>query len=264
MKALVGRMDSFSDDKEIFHGAYGYRWRKSFGFDQIEAVVRLLRKDPMTRRSVIQMWGAEKDLGGEGLDLPCNLSIAFRVLNNKLNMTVFNRSNDLIMGAYGANVVHMSILQEYIANLTGYCVGTYWQVSNNAHVYVKDYEAKWTLPEGESHKDPEDLYENNLVVPWPMIVNNQATFKEEAQDIVNLFCGQDLLRNCGGPTHYDNGFLENVCLPMARAYKAYKDGKPNDAAYFVNSMYSGTDWTLAGKRWLYRRGVEGISGQVVG
>ena len=33
----------------------------------------------------------------------------------KLCMTVCNRSNDMLWGAYGANVVHMSMLQEFVA-----------------------------------------------------------------------------------------------------------------------------------------------------
>ena len=48
-------------------------------------------------------------------EIPCNTAIYFKVREGKLNMTVSNRSNDVIWGTFGANVVHMSILQEYVA-----------------------------------------------------------------------------------------------------------------------------------------------------
>jgi thymidylate synthase len=65
----------------------------------------------------------------------CNLQVLFDAGLGRLNMTVTNRSNDLIWGAYGANVVHFSFLHEYMAALTGLPVGCYYQVSNNLHIY---------------------------------------------------------------------------------------------------------------------------------
>ncbi|MFA7162018.1 MAG: hypothetical protein WC083_05555, partial [Candidatus Methanomethylophilaceae archaeon] len=33
------RMREFSDDGNVFHGAYGYRWRNHFGFDQLADII---------------------------------------------------------------------------------------------------------------------------------------------------------------------------------------------------------------------------------
>ena len=52
-------------------------------------------------------------------------------------MSIVNRSNDMIWGAYGANAVHMSMLLEYMAAMTGFQVGIYYQISNNLHAYKK-------------------------------------------------------------------------------------------------------------------------------
>src|SRR5512137_1214536 len=106
----------YSDDGHTFHGAYGHRWRYHFGFDQIETVIRELTNDHTTRRAVINMWDPEADLGEEGKDFPCNTHLYFRVKDDRLNMTVCNRSNDMVWGMLGANIVHFSVLLEYIAH----------------------------------------------------------------------------------------------------------------------------------------------------
>ena len=119
---LVGRMDlawpeffnkrfaSFSDDGKVVHGAYGYRWRSWWGFDQIRAIVDELKADPKSRRCVLSMWAPigdlvsfkidEKQLGGlKSKDVPCNTHAYFDLRGGRLNMTVCNRSNDAIWGA---------------------------------------------------------------------------------------------------------------------------------------------------------------------
>lgn len=122
------------------YGSYGYRWRRHFreqddgSVDQIPKVIDLLRRDPNTRRAVLQMYDPLYD--SNGIDVPCNHSITFRHVNGKLDMTVLNRSNDIIWGALGANVVHMTMLHELIAFGAGIPIGTYRAFSNNAHVYL--------------------------------------------------------------------------------------------------------------------------------
>lgn len=131
------RMRTFSDDGKTFHGAYGWRWRHHFHIDQIQVIIERLKRNPDDRRCVLQMWDATVDLNRDGKDVPCNIAISFqRGINGELNMDVFNRSNDVIWGAYGANAVHMSFLQEYIALGIGCEMGVYRQHSVNWHAYV--------------------------------------------------------------------------------------------------------------------------------
>jgi len=133
-----GRMSSYSDDGVTINGAYGYRWKNWFGKDQLEIAVHRLLHYENDRRTVVSMWDPIKDFSIEntGKDHPCNTQIMFWVRNNTLNMTVCNRSNDMIWGAYGANAVHMSVLLEYMAARIDCAVGTYYQFSNNLHAYV--------------------------------------------------------------------------------------------------------------------------------
>jgi hypothetical protein len=58
-----------------------------------------------------------------------------RVIKHFLDMMITCRSNDIVYGAYGANAVHFSILQEYMAGRIGVEVGKMEQVSFNYHAY---------------------------------------------------------------------------------------------------------------------------------
>lgn len=112
----VKRMATFSDDGKIFHGAYGHRWQHHFHFDQLTLIIRALKANPDDRRCVLQMWDTIADLGWPKRDIPCNTQAYFsRDYLGRLDMTVCCRSNDIIWGAYGANAVHFSMLQEFLA-----------------------------------------------------------------------------------------------------------------------------------------------------
>ena len=161
-------MKNYSDNGKTFNGAYGFRWRRapmrSVGrivennLDQLEALVQHLYDFPHTRRAVLQMWNVEDDLlkVNDTNDVCCNLSVIFSLRKEMeppryhLDMTVTNRSNDLIWGTLGANVVHFSFLQEYMASRLDLMfdkdmrppvfVGRYYQFTNNLHVYQNE---KW-------------------------------------------------------------------------------------------------------------------------
>lgn len=146
---LSPNMLNYSDNQETLWGAYGFRWREHFGIDQISLIIDELKSNPTSRRCVLQMWDGQYFVGTSdlqnsdlivatsgGKDVPCNTSIYFDPQDGVLNMTVCNRSNDMVFGAYGANVVHMSILHEYVAAQIGMQLGTYYQISNNLHLYL--------------------------------------------------------------------------------------------------------------------------------
>lgn len=146
-------MAQYSDDGTTLRGtAYGHRWRKHFGFDQLEDIITGLKADPTSRRYVMSMWDPQTDLKGAGTskDLACNLQVIFsaRAGDSKLlDMTVTNRSNDLIYGSLGSNVFHFSGLLEYVAWRAGMHVGKYYQFSTNLHVYTENEVAKRCLEE---------------------------------------------------------------------------------------------------------------------
>lgn len=140
--SFASNIMNYSDDGQRLNGAYGHRWRNHFIKDQIYWIIEHLKKDPDSRRAVMSMWDPDTDpmaCDSGSKDVPCNTTIYFRKVAGLLCMTVCCRSNDIIWGCYGANVVHMSMLHEYIANSLGWPVGEYIQISNNWHIYPQHY-----------------------------------------------------------------------------------------------------------------------------
>jgi len=210
-------------------GAYGFRWRTHFGYDQIADVCTRLSRDPLDRRVVIQMWDAPHDArsaeltdtGAPARDIPCNTQLYPRVTDGKLDITVTCRSNDVVWGCYGANVVHFSFLQEYMAARIGVPVGRYYQVSNNWHLY-----------DGVSQKFQED---DAGVYPgtYP-IVQNRHTWDV---DLSKFFVDPQ-------GAAYSNSFFLDVALPMWETHRMYKQ-KKLDQALSQATRIQALDWQKA-------------------
>jgi len=240
---FVKRMRSFSDDGKTFHGAYGYRWRFHFGFDQLSEIANVLHDNPDDRRCVLQMWDAQADLGQQGKDFPCNTSAFFsRGAEGELNMTVLNRSNDMVWGAYGANAVHFSVLLEYMAAAIGCPVGRYWQVSNNLHAYLNTLDQVKPL----LGQDPTSPYTRGEVEPYPLV---QTPITQWTQDLM-IFLDEGPIIGLRDP------FFRRVATPMWMAHKALKqkdDRARFDKALEILQQCHATDWRRAAEEWVQRR-----------
>lgn len=236
------RMGDFSDDGANFNAAYGHRWRNHFGRDQLTDVIRLLRRDHATRQAVIQIWDSA-DLAKNTKDKACNTQIVFDVRKGRLNMTVFNRSNDIWWGAYGANAVHFSVLQEFVAAATGHPVGVYRQVSNNLHLYTELYDATPYLlspPVSEEY----DHYSRGAVVPSPLMIDSDyERFLEECE----VFCENPFDER----TRYASPFFDYAARPMALVSRARKT-QSGDGRYYAQQIRA-DDWRKAVFDWIDRR-----------
>lgn len=235
------RMIEFSDDGITQHAAYGHRWRHHFGGDQLPIIVNLLRTNHQERRAVLQMWNPTADLGKQGKDFPCNTAVYFKIRENKLYMTVSNRSNDIVWGCYGANVVHMSMLQEYIASMVGVEVGPYHQVSDSWHAYTEYWEQYGGY---DIHRSVYDPYEDGHVQPSPLVRVPHAF----DQDL------QDWIAEPDSVASYGNQVFAQVATPMFLAYKAQKDKQYRQALSFADDI-AASDWRMACMNWLERRAI---------
>jgi hypothetical protein len=205
----VKRMAEFSDDGKTFHGAYGYRWRKHFKVRSARGYHRRAGQEPrIDRRCVLQMWDARTDLGKEGKDFPCNTMATFRYHEGKLDMTVMNRSNDMIWGAYGANAVHFSFLQEYIAGCLGLMVGDYYQVSTNFHAYEATFIPLLPLAASRPLDNP---YFVGEVAPMPLF----AAGETQAQFDLDLSMYMDF----GPIVGFTTEFFRKMVTPMHHAHE---------------------------------------------
>jgi thymidylate synthase len=226
----------FSDDGHTFHGTYGFRWREHFGVDQIKMAVKELRRDKNSRRVVLGMWDPTADAGkiAAGRDVPCNVSLFFLIRNGALDMTVACRSNDIVWGCYGANAVHMSMLQEFIANAVGVPVGIYYQISNDWHIYDHHWSLMGRLPQEQA--------------PYPKIHVNLTTVKSWEADLDNEF-----------PTFIENAFantncpyIKHVLRPMMNAWNLYKHKAKHGSMTHASTILDGAV-KKACMEWLERR-----------
>lgn len=245
----------FSDDGVTFHGAYGHRLRKAFGFDQIIRAIELLVSKPDTRQCVMSIWHPELDMRANTKDMPCNDLIMLDVVNGRLNMTVCNRSNDAIWGAYGANAVQFSMLQEFIAIYAKLERGFYVQQSNNFHVYT-DNPFWLKFKQGE--------YEHGHVYnPYTIEQVQARPIAQNTMDAVQLLsdcegmCQQ--VENGENLEHFEyrSSFGQLVVRPAVRAYGLYKLKRYENAIKALDEV-AAEDWRLAMTDWVMRRAEKAV------
>lgn len=248
--AYVKRMADFSDDGKTFNAAYGYRWLHWFKINQLEVIAEALKANPDCRRQVLAMWDGHHDLGLNSKDLPCNTHAYFlRDAAGRLTMTVCNRSNDIVWGALGANAVHFSMLQEYVAMLIGCPMGPYWQFSNNMHGYLNTAEP--LLPLGsipfQKIRD-DDPYNQGAVTHHPLLSPGELI--EHWEEDLHAFM------ELGTPPGLKTKFFRKVVAPMCSAYRRYKETEGEakfGAALDALFLCEAPDWQRAGEEWILRR-----------
>jgi thymidylate synthase len=133
--------DIFTNPGDVVTVAYGYRWRKHFGRDQIAALVTLLEKEPSSRHGVVVTWDPSSDgLGGIAKkNVPCPYTFTVNIIGGRLHMHNIVRSNDMILGA-PADIAGFALLQMILAQRLGVRPGIYTHTVSNAHIYSNHYE----------------------------------------------------------------------------------------------------------------------------
>jgi thymidylate synthase len=109
---------------------YGAQWEREY---QLDKVVAKLKSDPNTRQGVISIYDG-KEISRYRYDTPCTTAIQFSVVNNKLEMCVTMRSNDLWFG-FCIDQYCFSQLHKLVSERTGYDQGGYYHFAHNIHIY---------------------------------------------------------------------------------------------------------------------------------
>lgn len=161
--------DSWVDDKGTLNKAYGYQLAKVIEFpegkfDQVDRLLYLLEKDPMNRRIVTNM--LNMDEMNEMTLAPCAYETQWSVRGEYLDMTLIQRSQD-VLAANAINVFQYFVLLSMVAQVTGYKVGKFNHLINNAHIYdrhidsVKELLSRGSFdpPKLEINKDVKDFYD---------------------------------------------------------------------------------------------------------
>lgn len=251
---FLPRMMEYSDDGKYFNAQYGHNIRQYFGFDQLEKVSAELQEDRKTRQAVVQIWNPN-DLSKETKDKACNMILVFRVVGSRLDMTVFNRSNDAIWGGVsGANISNLFVFQEYVAALANLQIGKQYIVSNNLHVYADNPKLGPLMSKYSGHSVEYvktqihgELYTQGVIGYQPMI-----THVEEFDEELFKFMEDVRENNIPSPQGYKNEWFDNVAVPLLTAFCYNKLFKKDDALKTAQTIQA-SDWRYACEQWINRR-----------
>jgi thymidylate synthase len=119
-----------ADEYGLVNSNYGYQWQRD---NQLNYVVNKLRDNPNTRHAAISIYDA-KENDRYGNDTPCTYAVQFTIINNKLCMSVYMRSNDIWYG-FCNDQYQFASLQKMVADRLSINVGWYYHHAHNMHLY---------------------------------------------------------------------------------------------------------------------------------
>ena len=122
--------ERMANSKGEVNSNYGYQWKRN---NQIDYVVAKLREDADTRQAAISIYDA-KEHDTYAKDTPCTYAVQFSIINNKLCMSVYMRSNDIWYG-FCNDQYQFSSLQKMIADRLNFEIGWYYHHAHNMHLY---------------------------------------------------------------------------------------------------------------------------------
>jgi len=187
LQYFISNYNSFSDDNETLNGAYGYRLRNYFKLDQITEAISQLKSNSDTRRVVLSMWSTN-DLTANSKDIPCNTTIYLKIRNNKLDISIINRSNDLYLGV-PYNIFVFYLLQVHIANQLSIDIGIQTHFTDSLHLYKRDFKKVQTILKNNSLDTIDETINsiNNLDISNYLNCNHQAISNINFSQINNSY-----------------------------------------------------------------------------
>jgi thymidylate synthase len=134
LKEIYGKVpyiwEKMQDSEGKVRSNYGWQWMRN---GQLDNAIHALRNNSQTRQAAISIYdGKENDT--YQTDTPCTYAVQFTILNERLNMSVYMRSNDLWYG-FCNDQYCFSKLQQLVARELSLPVGTYYHHAHNLHLY---------------------------------------------------------------------------------------------------------------------------------
>ncbi len=160
--------NEWADENGDLGHVYGYQWRswpdyKGGHIDQISEVVETLKKNPDSRRIIVNAWNVA-DI--ENMNLPpCHAMFQFYVADGRLSLQLYQRSADCFLGV-PFNIASYSLLLLMMAQVTGLKPGDFVHTLGDAHLYLNHIEqAKlqltrepYALPVMKINPDVKDIF----------------------------------------------------------------------------------------------------------
>ena len=126
--------ERMADEQGNVNSNYGWQWQRGGNHkSQLEYVIEKLKKHKHTRHATISIYDG-KEHPDFKTDTPCTYAIQFTNVENRLNMCVTMRSNDLWYG-FCNDQYCFSKLQELVCKETGLDMGSYYHFAHNLHIY---------------------------------------------------------------------------------------------------------------------------------
>ena len=122
--------ERMADEYGQVNSNYGYQWQRN---NQLGYVVSKLRDNPDTRHAAISIYDA-KEHNRYDKDTPCTYAIQFSIIDEKLCMSVYMRSNDIWYG-FCNDQYQFASLQEMVADMLSIETGWYYHHAHNMHLY---------------------------------------------------------------------------------------------------------------------------------
>lgn len=142
--------DEFAEPDGTVWGAYGPRIFNMRGINQLALVIERLKKNPESRKAVVQLFNAE-DIPTENCsykDVPCTCHFQFMIRSGKLDMITSMRSNDAFIGL-PHDIFAFTMIQEIVSRSLGKEIGIYKHMVGSLHLYDdKITKARAYLAEG--------------------------------------------------------------------------------------------------------------------
>ncbi|MEE8608973.1 MAG: thymidylate synthase [Nitrospiraceae bacterium] len=125
----------------ILETAYGYRWRKHFGRDQLTLAMQELLENPTNRQLYISAWDPSEDgLGGpQPKNVPCPVGFSLTRTGDDLHLSVFIRSSDVFVGL-PYDVMGYALTLDAIAASCGLIPSLLHITLAHAHTYEPHFE----------------------------------------------------------------------------------------------------------------------------
>ena len=119
-----------ANDAGNVNSNYGYQWERT---SQLDIIIDMLKTKPDTRQAAISIYDA-KEISDYTKDTPCTYAVQFTIVNNRLDMCVTMRSNDLWYG-FCNDQYQFSMIQDMISLELGIQSGVYYHFAHNMHLY---------------------------------------------------------------------------------------------------------------------------------